>query len=82
MPGSVLPGEFDFGVAKAAFLTPASPAEPRLFLETRFFVRFIERIPHSFFTVKIFFDRRRSCFGVPAFARALRFARYCLFAWG
>jgi len=40
MPGSVLPSEFDFGVAKAAFLTPIFPGERRVFSKISFCVFF------------------------------------------
>jgi len=78
VPGSVLPGGLDFDIAKTPFLTPIFPGERRVFFENQFLLLFraIFLRWHDFLIAGL------ACFGVPAFARALRFARYCLFAWG
>jgi len=77
--GSVLPGGLNFDIAKTPFLTPIFPGERRV----------SSKISLCFCFAQFFFRRWRDffiaglpCFGVPAFARTLRFARYCLFAWG
>jgi len=73
-----LPGGLNFDIAKTPFLTPIFPGERRGFLENQFLL-LIRAI--FFRRGRDFFIAGLPCFGVPAFARALRFARYCLFAW-